>query len=119
MTLEVENECAVNPIRTVRLRLPYAPEATVQLRPEVVPERRAEAQEADLNTSAVVRTRPDGPCCGAGGCVLPWRQLVGEGFLREPIVFDAGTRIGAPGGKKKTSFRFLGWTDLDKDTQRR
>ncbi|TFK83111.1 hypothetical protein K466DRAFT_568035 [Polyporus arcularius HHB13444] len=116
--LEVENECSVNPVKLVRLRMPYAPEATVLLSAEDVPAGRREAHEADLNTTAVVRLRPEDPCCGAGACTLPWRQLVGEGFLWEPMEEEVGERPGIPGGRKKVPMLLVGWTDLGKAATR-
>ncbi len=112
VVLRVVNECAVNQVRSVRLRMPYAPEATVQLELADVPEGRLEAQEADLYTTAVVRSRPDSPRCGATACALPWRELVGDFFLWEPMVEDVGERPGDLGGRRKVPKYLVGWSDL-------
>ncbi|RDX45132.1 hypothetical protein OH76DRAFT_1420994 [Lentinus brumalis] len=113
VVLEIANECAVNRVKSVRLRIPFAPEATVQLYLDDVRVGRREAQEADLNTTAEVRSRPDDPRCDAAACAPPWRKLVGESFLWEPMVEDVGERPGDPGGRRKVPKLLMGWTDLD------
>ncbi|TFK79228.1 hypothetical protein K466DRAFT_606306 [Polyporus arcularius HHB13444] len=115
VVFEVENECAINPVSTIRLRMPYAPEATVMLGPGEVPEGQREAFETDLYTSAVVRARPDDPRCQAGTCSLPWGSLVGDAFLWEPMEDDVGDRHpGDPGGRRKVRVQHVSWTDLVK-----
>ncbi|KAI0693521.1 hypothetical protein C8T65DRAFT_699211 [Cerioporus squamosus] len=54
--LEVENECAVSRVRRIRIKVPYAPEATVRADERAFEGPRKEAQEGDLYTNAVVRT---------------------------------------------------------------
>ncbi|TFK81356.1 hypothetical protein K466DRAFT_604565 [Polyporus arcularius HHB13444] len=110
VVLEVRNECALNPVETVRIRLPFAPEVTVQLEAATIPMGRYEAQEADLNTHAVVRARIGDTRCGGSACWTPWRSLVGENFLLEPMEEDVGERPGIKPGRKKVPLsHFAGW----------
>ncbi|KAI0720211.1 hypothetical protein C8T65DRAFT_692843 [Cerioporus squamosus] len=110
--LEVKNECAMNTVVYAKLRIPYAPDVTVQLGSEEIPVGRAEAQEADLNTSAVVRPPPEDARCSANTCCAPWRRLVGDGFLWEPMAEEVGERPGARGGRKKLRFLLASWEEL-------
>ncbi|TFK84012.1 hypothetical protein K466DRAFT_567470 [Polyporus arcularius HHB13444] len=111
IVLEVRNECMVNTVETVRLRLPFVPEVTVQLDADAVPAGQREAQETDLNTLAVVRARAGDARCGGCMCWMPWRRLVGEGFLWEPMVDDVGERPGIKPGRKKFFPTFVGWKE--------
>ncbi len=112
VVLRVANECAVNPVKTVKIRIPFAPEATVRLNANDVPAGRREAHETDLNTEAVVRTPPVETLCGARECRMPWRNLVGENFLSEPMEDDIAERTGALGGRRSVPTRLVSWEEV-------
>ncbi|RDX43432.1 hypothetical protein OH76DRAFT_1421971 [Lentinus brumalis] len=108
--LEIRNECSINTVETVKLRVPFVPEVTVQVEMGTVPHGQREAQEADLNTHAVVRARLGDDRCGGPTCWMPWRRLVGEGFLWEPTTDYTGERPGIKPGRKKIPLNhFAGW----------
>ncbi|RDX45779.1 hypothetical protein OH76DRAFT_1420629 [Lentinus brumalis] len=110
VVLEIRNECALNPVTTVKIRLPFVPEVTVQLEDGAVPPGRKEAQEVDLNTHAVIRARLGDSRCGGPTCRLPWRSLVGENFLWEPMEDEVGERPGIKPGRKRVPLsHFAGW----------
>ncbi|KAI0692238.1 hypothetical protein C8T65DRAFT_699564 [Cerioporus squamosus] len=111
VVLEVVNECRMNAVRTARIRIPFAPEVTVHSDLAAEVERRAEAQEKDLNTAAVVRASTADASCQADTCWMPWRSLVGEDFLWEPMFEDVGERRGATGGRRKVPRRLVGWAE--------
>ncbi|TFK81113.1 hypothetical protein K466DRAFT_569239 [Polyporus arcularius HHB13444] len=111
VVLEVRNECQINTVETVKIRIPFAPEVTVHLDASLVPAGQREAQEVDLNTDAVVRARSGDARCGGMECWTPWRRLVGEGFLWEPMVDDVSERPGIKPGRKIRPAHFLGWKE--------
>ncbi len=112
LVLEVENYCALNAVRTARLRIPLVPDVTVKIEAAMLRREWYEAQESDLNTAAVVRNAAGGPRCGAHTCRLPWRELVGEGFLAEPMLEDVGNKPGCRRGKKKRTMELTSWEAL-------
>ncbi len=110
IVLQIRNECALNTVESVRLRVPFVPEVTVQLEEGTVPVGQREAQESDLNTQAVVRARVGDARCGGSTCWLPWRRLVGESFLWEPMTDDVAERPGIkPGRKRIPREHFAAW----------
>lgn len=111
VVLEVKNECALSTVETVKLRLPYVPDVTVQLDADVIPGGQQEAHEADLNTYAVVRARTEDARCEGLTCWTPWRRLVGEGFLWEPMVDDVSERPGIKPGRKKVAPILVSWRE--------
>ncbi len=112
VVLEIQNECGLNPVKKARIRIPFVPEATVQLEEDVLPIGRREAFEEDLNTTAVVRIPTEIARCGADTCSMPWRRLVGEDFLSEPMTEDVGEPPWALGGRRKRQLRLIGWSDV-------
>ncbi|TFK88954.1 hypothetical protein K466DRAFT_598195 [Polyporus arcularius HHB13444] len=112
IVLQIANECAINPIKTVRLRIPFAPNVTVDMQDVHVPLGHHEAHETDLNTTSVVRTSSGDFQCGARTCCPPWRKLVGENFLQEPMLEDVGDRTGADGGHAKMQVRLTSWHEI-------
>ncbi len=109
VVLEVRNECILNAVETIKLRIPFVPEVTVQLDADSIPFGQREAQETDLNTSVVVRARSGDARCGGSTCWMPWRSLVGESFLWEPMVDDVSERPGIKPGRKKEMPHFVSW----------
>ncbi|KAI0688536.1 hypothetical protein C8T65DRAFT_700526, partial [Cerioporus squamosus] len=86
--LEIANECAASEVKTARIRLPLVQGVMVLLGDDVVPAGSREAQETDINTSAMVRMSAVDANCSAGACWTPWRRLAGESFLLEPMEDD-------------------------------
>ncbi len=111
IVLEVRNECKISSVATARIRIPFVPEVTMQLEANAVPTGQREAQETDLNTDAVVRARAGDARCGGRTCWTPWRRLVGEGFLWEPMVDDVSERPGIKPGRKKVLPTLISWKE--------
>lgn len=109
--LEIGNECKLNAISTARLHLPFVPNVTVDLDALCIPPGQREAQEADINAVAVERAQPGDTRCGARTCWMPWRALVGDGFLWEPMEEDIGERPGIKPGRKTGRNIHVGWED--------
>ncbi len=110
VVLEIKNECSVNDVESVKLRVPFVPEVTVQLEADSIPRGQREAQEADLNTYAVISACPGESRCGGSACWLPWRRLVGEAFIWEPMAEDVSERPGIKPGRKRVPLsHFAGW----------
>ncbi len=109
VVLEVMNECAMNKVKKIRLRVPYAPEATVRADEQAFEGPRKEAHEGDLYTNAVVKTSKKELRCRATTCALPWVTLAGEGFLEEEMAESVGDRPGIPRGRKKVQNVLVGW----------
>ncbi|RDX39666.1 hypothetical protein OH76DRAFT_1424169, partial [Lentinus brumalis] len=107
VVLEMANECTINTVKRARIHIPFVPKVTVQLEAEAVPDGQREAQEADLNTFAVVRALPGDAQCGGVSCWMPWRTLVGEGFLWEPMIEDVSERPGIKPGRKPARLHLL------------
>ncbi|TFK83609.1 hypothetical protein K466DRAFT_589602 [Polyporus arcularius HHB13444] len=114
IVLEVRNECALNGVAKARIRVPFVPEAAVRIGTECLPEGGREAFEGDLNTEAVVKASQDELKCMAGRCWAPWRALVGEGFLEEPMGLNEEVcdRTGATGGRRKVQTLLVGWSEV-------
>ncbi|KAI0701769.1 hypothetical protein C8Q76DRAFT_802723 [Earliella scabrosa] len=70
VVLEVVNECTVNPVRRVRLELPYVPDVTVHRRLVELEEGLEEAHEGDLDTFTKIMPPPMNGRCKARQCTL-------------------------------------------------
>ncbi|KAI0690238.1 hypothetical protein C8T65DRAFT_700058 [Cerioporus squamosus] len=107
--LEVANECAASKIRRIRIRVPYAPDATVCADEHAFGGSRREAHEGDLYTNVVVRRAQQETRCQAAMCALPWLTLTGEGFLEEEMMESVADRPGISRGRKKRKDILVGW----------